>query len=102
MSAAGAVALFYDDCAADVAAEASRQLRPQRMSALTERPAAVAWEERPSTYVVCEADQAVHPGLQRILARRTSAQLHLRSGHSPFLSRPAELADLLARLCEGF
>ena len=98
MSPAGAVTLFYDDCAPDVAARAARRLRPQRLSTLTDLPTAVAWEEKPSTYVVCGADNAVHPGLQRILARRTTAQLELPCGHSPFLSQPAALALALIRI----
>jgi hypothetical protein len=51
-------------------------------------PRAVAWRSRPSTYVVCSDDQASHPGLQRIFARRCSEALEWDTGHCPFLSDP--------------
>ena len=55
----------------------------------------VAWRATPSTYVVTTGDQGVHPDLQRILARRCTTAVEWPTGHSPFLSRPDLLADLL-------
>jgi pimeloyl-ACP methyl ester carboxylesterase len=98
LSPAGATALFYADCPPDVAAAARRRLRPQRWSSLTDLPGAIAWTDRRSTYAVCDADRAVHPGLQRILARRTTTQVAWPTGHSPMLSHPGVVADLLARM----
>jgi pimeloyl-ACP methyl ester carboxylesterase len=90
--------LFYNDCSATVAAEATAKLGPQRLANLTETPAAIAWRTRPSTYVVCEDDNTVHPGLQRLLAERAETTLAWPTGHSPFLSRPDLVAGLLADL----
>ena len=59
-------------------------------------PAAVAWRDTPSTYVVCTADQVVHPDLQRLLARRCTETVVMPTSHSPFLSRPELVVDLLA------
>jgi pimeloyl-ACP methyl ester carboxylesterase len=95
-----AAELLFNRCAESVAADAIARLGPQRMEALAQSPTAVAWRDRPSTYAVCTNDQIVHPGLQRILARRCSHQASWPTDHSPFLSRPdlvIELLDDLAR-----
>ena len=90
--------LFYNRCReADVAAAMAR-LGPQTVTALTQRPEAVAWRSRPSTYAVCTDDNAVHPDLQRVLAARTGRSVEWDSDHSPFLSAPELVVDLLAGL----
>ena len=93
-------AVFYGDCPPEVATSAVAQLRAQEMSCLGASPGAVAWRTRPSTYVVCDLDQAVHPDLQRILARRADRQVTLPSGHSPFLSMPDRLAGIVLAAAE--
>ena len=64
-------------------------------------PAAVAWRERPSTYVVCTEDQAIHPGLQEVLARRCTNRVVWPAGHSPFLSHPELVSALLVELASA-
>jgi len=44
---------------------------------------------------VCAADRTVHPELQRVLARRCTSTVEWPTGHSPFLSDPKRVADLL-------
>jgi pimeloyl-ACP methyl ester carboxylesterase len=88
--------LFYNNCSDEVADWAARRLGPQPMETLSQVPGAVAWRHRPSTYAVCTADNIVHPDLQRILARRANRVVEWPTGHSPFLSRPELVADLLA------
>ncbi|MFI5041977.1 MAG: alpha/beta fold hydrolase [Acidimicrobiales bacterium] len=56
------------------------------------------WRAKPSTYVVCADDMAVHPDLQRIMARRCGTVLEWPTDHSPFLSRPDLVAGLLVEL----
>lgn len=87
--------VFYDDCSRELADSAIAKLRPQRMAAFTEELTSAAWESVPSTYVVCTRDQAIPPQAQRQLAGRAGAAVELESSHSPMLSRPAELAELL-------
>ena len=77
---------------------ATKQLGPQSLASLGQSPAAIGWREKPSTYAVCTDDMAVHPGLQRILARRCSQTVDWPASHSPFLSRPNLVADLIADL----
>ncbi len=102
VSAEGAIALFYNECPPAAAAAAARRLTPQPLSNMGQSPTRVAWRERPSTYVICARDNAVHPDLQRILADRCTDRVEWDTDHSPFLADPdlvvAFLADL-ARSC---
>jgi pimeloyl-ACP methyl ester carboxylesterase len=61
----------------------------------------VAWRTTPSTYVVCANDLAIHPDLQRLLAKRCTASVEWPVGHSPFLSAPGLVTDLVAELAGG-
>jgi hypothetical protein len=62
------------------------------------RPPAEAWRHRPSTFVVCAEDRILAPEQQRRWAARTTDAVEWDSDHSPMLSHPDELADLLAAL----
>jgi pimeloyl-ACP methyl ester carboxylesterase len=64
---------------------------------LSETLRAAAWHDRPSTYVVCERDQAIPLSAQEAMARRAGATVRLDAGHSPFLSRPNDLVKLLTQ-----
>jgi hypothetical protein len=90
--------LFYDDCPDDVADWAVARLGPQPMANLTQSPTVVAWRQKPSTYAVCTMDNIVHPELQRILAGRADNSVEWPTGHSPFLSRPDLVVDLLSSM----
>jgi pimeloyl-ACP methyl ester carboxylesterase len=94
----GAALCLYNDCDPDTVAWAVARLGPQPMANLGQAPTAQAWRERPSTYIVCANDQVVHPGLQRVLARRCTSTSEWTTGHSPFASKPALLSTLLAGL----
>jgi pimeloyl-ACP methyl ester carboxylesterase len=91
----GATACLYQDCSPEATEWALDRLGPQPMVTLQQQPAAVAWRERPSTYVVCTEDDAVHPDLQRIMAARCTETVEWPTGHSPFISEPRLVADLL-------
>ena len=51
------------------------------------------------TYVVCTRDNAISPGTQRFMAARAGQVVEWDTDHSPFLTRPGDLADLLASRC---
>jgi pimeloyl-ACP methyl ester carboxylesterase len=54
-----------------------------------------------TTYVVCAEDRMLHPDTQREMAAAASAEvLEWPSSHSPFLSHPDLVADLVARRAE--
>lgn len=94
----GAADCLYNDCDAATTVDAVARLGPQPMVTLGQEPAAVSWRERPSTYVVCTDDLGVHPGLQRVMAARCTRTVEWSTSHSPFLSRPELIADLLVAI----
>ncbi|MFI8357384.1 alpha/beta fold hydrolase [Streptomyces cyaneofuscatus] len=57
-----------------------------------------SWKLIPSTYVVCAGDRAIDPALQRTMAARCTAVREWPTGHSPFVSRPALVVELVAEL----
>jgi len=89
---------FYHDCDPQDAADATGRLRPIHMSCFTTPVGPPAWKAKPSTYVVCTEDRAIHPALQRHMAARCGSTVELDTAHSPFLNRPDAVADLLAGL----
>ncbi len=93
-----AAACLYGDCDDETVAWALARLGPHRLAALTQQPSSVGWRSRPSTYIVCSQDMTVHPDLERVLARRCTTSVEWDTGHSPFLSRPELVADLLVGL----
>ena len=93
-----AVAAFYADATPELARAASARLTPQPAVTLTESPSAVAWHDIPSTYVVCTDDRAIPVAVQRALAPRATTTLEWPTSHSPFLSQPQLVVDLLACL----
>lgn len=88
--------VFYGECAPDEAAAASVRLVPESLAAFA-APAQVTDERAGSVrriYVECLRDRAISIARQREMeaARPCERVLSLDTDHSPFLSRPAELA----------
>jgi pimeloyl-ACP methyl ester carboxylesterase len=88
-------AIFYNDCTPDVAAASAARLTPQSAASTEDALSAVGWREHPSSYVICEKDNALPPFVQEAMSGQASTVHRLDAGHSPFLSRPDELAALL-------
>lgn len=86
---------LYGDCPPDVAAAAAARLTPQSVAAIATPQTVAAWEELPSTYVVSELDRAVPPPVQESMSTHAGTVVHLAASHSPFLSRPREVADVM-------
>jgi pimeloyl-ACP methyl ester carboxylesterase len=101
IDAEGAIAGFYNDCDPRVAAEAAARLRPTSLACVSSSACAEPWRKLPTTYVVCERDQAIHPEMQRWMSERATEVVVLETDHSPFLSTPSELAGLLGRLADA-
>jgi len=70
LTPAVARACLYNDVDDPTVAWARERLRPHPLITLGQSPDRVAWKAKPSTYGVCSNDQAVHPELQLVLARR--------------------------------
>ncbi|HEY4606616.1 MAG TPA: alpha/beta fold hydrolase [Acidimicrobiia bacterium] len=89
--------LFFHDADPELVAWAVQRLRPQSYRIMSEPTPLVAWPDVGCSYVLCRSDRAVNPEWARTVARERfgSDALELDGGHSPFLTRPTELADLL-------
>jgi pimeloyl-ACP methyl ester carboxylesterase len=96
VDAAVAPAALYGDCSPTDVAAAVRRLGPQRMASLQTPATTAAWQRIPSTYALCADDRAIPPALQRAFADRTASVVEWPTSHSPFLSRPDLVAELLA------
>lgn len=79
-----------------LAAFALARLRPMASRVPDEPVDDPAWLSVPSSYVVCADDRAVRPAAQRERAALVADAVELDTDHSPFLSRPAALADFIA------
>ncbi len=92
--------VFYADVEPAVAASAAARLRTQSMACLGTVLTAAAWRELPSSYLICEQDQALPVPAQEAMSARTNIVERLASGHSPFYSHPGEVAAFLARAAD--
>jgi pimeloyl-ACP methyl ester carboxylesterase len=55
-----------------------------------------AWKSKPSWYVLATKDRAVHPELQRFVAKRMGASIvETASSHVPMLSNPGLVIDVI-------
>ncbi|MEZ0363757.1 alpha/beta fold hydrolase [Mycobacterium sp. pUA109] len=95
----GAWRYFYHDCDEHTARWAYERLGPERFGETTVAPVSVPnfWAaDLPRSFIVCLQDQAMPRWLADTVAHRLGVeQLSIDTSHSPFLSRPGELAELL-------
>jgi pimeloyl-ACP methyl ester carboxylesterase len=93
-----AARFLWQDSKPAVAAWAFPQLQAQ-YSLWTERCPVDAWPDVESAYILCTEDRLVSPEWPRRAAQAKLgvSALELPGGHSPFLSRPAELAEALCQ-----
>ena len=89
--------VFYADCDEGDAHAAFERLRPQSHRPYVEPWPLDAFPSTPRTYIVCREDRIANPDWgRRVAHERLGGELvELPGGHSPFLSRPAELAGVL-------
>lgn len=97
-------ALYYGDCDEALAREAWEHLVPSAaLTAFTEVCPLNAWPEVPSTYILCQEDRIIGPDWSRRVSieRFGRPALELLGSHSPMLSRPESLGQLLDDLVDG-
>ncbi|MGG7566019.1 alpha/beta fold hydrolase [Rhodovulum sp. DZ06] len=94
-----AMAIFFNDCPAEVAETAAHRLTPQpeagRALAATLTPA--RFGRVPRLYVIADEDRAVRPEMQRRMIELSPGAevLRLPTGHAPQLSAPDLLAEAI-------
>lgn len=63
----------------------------------TETLTAAAWQGKPSHYIVAEQDRMIQPDAQRAFAKKIKAHVTtLATSHVPMLSKPREVAEVIA------
>ena len=90
-------AALYEDSDVEVVAKIRPLLRPMPFGDTWMVDVEPAWRQAPSTYVICTNDKAIDQGAQRAMAERADEVVEWDTDHSPFLTRPADIADLLAK-----
>jgi len=95
----GAKELFYNDCDDATARWAFERLTPELAGDTATTPISVErfWAaDLPRSFIICLQDRAQPRWLADVTARRLGVEpLAIDASHSPFLSRPADLASLL-------
>ena len=87
---------LYGDLDAAAADAATDRLVLHSVAAIATPVSRCAWRSTPSTYIVCSEDRIIPPEVQRGMAANAAEMRTLSASHSPMLSRPDELAALLA------
>lgn len=89
---------FYHDCPVDISQRAFHEMRPQSLTVFVEQCPVPTWPDTPSVYIVLRDDRAVGRSwaVRNAVDRIGARLIELDGGHSPFFSRPAELARVLA------
>jgi pimeloyl-ACP methyl ester carboxylesterase len=96
-------ARFYADLDDAEAFAAIERLTPQSLAPLTEPITRAAWRSKPTSYVIAERELPERVTAQSAMAARAGSRVfRMPTSHSPFLSRPLELADVIeSALAEG-
>jgi pimeloyl-ACP methyl ester carboxylesterase len=96
---AGPRELFYHDCDEATVAWAFERLCAERGGETSSLPVSVPafWQaDLPRSYILCLQDRAKPRWLSDVVIERLGVEpLTIDASHSPFLSRPEELAELL-------
>ncbi|MGI8762146.1 MAG: alpha/beta fold hydrolase [Jatrophihabitantaceae bacterium] len=88
--------LLYQQADVTAARAAIERLRPVGRALFSARPSAIAWHDVASSYAICTADRCVAPQLQQAMAARATRSVHWPSDHTPLLSQPHSVAELIA------
>jgi pimeloyl-ACP methyl ester carboxylesterase len=99
--AEAAARCFYHDCTREDAAWAMGRLRAQSDAPRTEPWPLDRLPDVERTSILCRDERCLRPEWSRRMSREQLGvePVELDGGHSPFLSRPRELAAVIARVC---
>ena len=90
--------VFFGDVPQDLIDAAVPRLTTQTLRSFAAPQTSAAWTEIPSTYVICDGDRALPPPAQEAMSQAATNVITLDSSHSPFLSQPERVAEILARI----
>lgn len=94
--------VFYNDCDERVTRKAVAQLVPHSYLSYYSCCTYAAWRRVPSTFLYCLKDAALPMAVQRMMVEQIAKGYEIRTetvdaSHSPFLSRPVEMALAIRR-----
>jgi pimeloyl-ACP methyl ester carboxylesterase len=92
--------VLFGDLDAARARRAHGQLLPQAAST-SGAPSAAPRRSHRVTYILCTEDRAVPLAAQEAMAASADATFRIQGDHCPQLSRPEELAQVLAEVVVG-
>ena len=93
--------IFYNDLSEAEAEQYIAHLKPFAYKAMSTKNTFQPWEEIDCGYIVCEKDQAIPAGAQRGMVQGVEAGggkmkvWELDASHSPFLSMPEKVAEIV-------
>lgn len=90
--------LFWADAPEDLRATARESLHTQVVQTFFDPPARIAWHTTPSTYVLGRDDRVFRGEVAELMSSRADHRLVWDTSHSPNLSQPDRVAELLAGL----
>ena len=90
--------VLWGDAPEDLTAKARSSLRSQSLRSFMESPERIGWRTTASTFVVGRHDRVFHASLVRKMADRASTVVEWDTSHSPVLSQPDLVVQLLAEL----
>jgi pimeloyl-ACP methyl ester carboxylesterase len=91
-------ASFAADVEPELASFMADSQVPWGVDALSGAVSQPAWKTKPSYYLVAAEDRMIPPPAQRAMAERAKAQVtEVPGSHAVYVSKPAEIADLIER-----
>ena len=103
------ISIMCQDVPEPLASQAVAAMRPQSMNALMSPSPASAWADAAYSgrcaYVCCPQDAAIPVFAQDLMLKMSGVDwiIHtMDTGHSPFLSCPADLVNLAVKLASEF
>jgi len=91
-------ASFAADVEPELASFMADSQVPWGVDALSGAVSQPAWKTKPSYYLVATEDGMIPPPAQRAMAERAKAQVtEVPGSHAVYVSKPAEIADLIER-----
>ena len=97
---------LYNDVEAGQAEELAKKNTTSNRAELASKASRTPWKDIPTTFVYTTKDVAINPGIQRIMVQEANGAGGVRpldeeycdSGHSPFLSVPSELVQIVEKV----
>ena len=104
-----AIATLMSDCPPSIAEEVAASLRPQAKAVFEAPGPKPAWAEAAYAgrrgYIRCTLDNTLPPFLQEVYLQGSEVEWQIQyveACHDAFLSKPAEVAELVMGFADGF